>query len=529
MSSGTVVMKLGPIPTIIFKDTNTTNTSTLVDKDGNELDWSILKENDVLSVQRVKGNSSGRVVNVCIYVDNVIEGTVRELSPSGDDTEYTINGTSYKVDNQVTMVGDLALEDEGEFHLDVLGRIAYFDISSSASGNYAYILAVGSNGGVIDSGAQIKLFTYAGEIVLLDTAQKVKVYYNDADGDYINVSVESEEFIELVEATNKDERFVTFGVNGQGKVNKISYPNKNESGNTNAKTFSQYATTGTSSEANYDGERARFSIGGKTVYVDDSSIIMQAPQISNSSGYNGAYVEDNYELISVSALKGDQEGWTLVSAYDVDNNRTAKVVLVEGECDFASAENGVALVQQTSETKNARSDTVIKLTALQNGEITELIGTENATSVLEEVSLGDVIVPTFNGANEIKDIVTVATLASNKHSVTFDAASASQGKVMFTAGQVTERRSNRISIGAADFIIPASANIYVYNERGSKPGTQVFEPDERYAAFSVSKLSNNTLEYFDADGERINPVQMLVREYDGDVVDVIFYLFRYDN
>jgi len=173
LTAGRVVTKESSIiTTLSFNESNTNISSVLYDEDGNELEWSVLQENDILSVRTA---GAQRKVNICTLVRNTVTGVITEKTNAhGDeDVEFKIGGEYYKVDNLIVAADDLDLQYEGTFYLDIFGRIAYYEADSSLSSNYAYIIQTGIHEVDFGERLQIKAFTFDGEIVTLTCATRV--------------------------------------------------------------------------------------------------------------------------------------------------------------------------------------------------------------------------------------------------------------------------------------------------------------------------------------------------------------------
>lgn len=525
LTSGRVIGE-GTVTSIIFNPTNTENTSTLVDKDGKALDWSVLKENDVLSIQQAVKNS--RTVTTAMLISDTVTGSVSETSQDGDENVFTIDGKDYKVSQEMfdnLDLADLKLEDEGTFYLDILGRIVNFDVSSVAGSQFGFVLATGTSGS-IDETAQIKMFTYAGEIVTLDTTQKITLTkdFGSTAGYSKQSSIESSTLLSGGANELKANDFITFKVNSAGDISAISLANDVSSDN--GKDFNKYVTAANGS---YDFSDERFKIGAKNIYTTPSTIIMQAPTI----GTDGKYNEDDYELMSLSAFTDDADIASAITAYNVDKAGNAGAILINGIVQLDSASNGVAMVVKLSTAKNTAGDTIDKATVLQNGnknenKSIELLGTDSPIKALSDLAAGSVFAPKFNAKGEVTDYTLVASVNAADTAVV-ESLPAKSGKVEYIGGLVDSRKGARVTLeSGADYSIPSTANVYVYAAKGNNATTKVYAPDIRYNAFTsvtTGSGSNQVTTLTDSDGDDLTSVYMLIRLYDDDIVDVVFYMF----
>ena len=141
-------------------DPEDTNLSfTIRDIDGQEVAFADLKEWDVLSVTESNDKS---VIDVVVS-RNAVTGKVTEKS----EEEVMIDGTAYKV--AANYEEDINIGDEGTFYLDMENRIAAVDSTATLSGNYAYLVAAGSTGGV-GGVVEFKVFDKEGNTKILTGA-----------------------------------------------------------------------------------------------------------------------------------------------------------------------------------------------------------------------------------------------------------------------------------------------------------------------------------------------------------------------
>lgn len=155
---------------ILFDPSDTTTKSILYDVNGKQMNWSDLKEWDVVSCKIVNGIKK---VTIGQLVNNKVTGQLVEIESGSTmaKDKFTINSKVYKIDPAIA--GMLVLADQGTFYLDILGKICYFAIDIPVP-NYAYVIATDLSTG-IDSFTEMKLFNKNGEIITLKTSSKVKL------------------------------------------------------------------------------------------------------------------------------------------------------------------------------------------------------------------------------------------------------------------------------------------------------------------------------------------------------------------
>jgi len=101
------------------------------------------------------------------------------------------------------------------------------------------------------------------------------------------------------------------------------------------------------------------------------------------------------------------------------------------------------------------------------------------------------------------------------------------GKVDYCMYTVNSRTGSRIEATNEDtdkedvIVIPSKANVYVYNSVGNTAARRVLAPEDRYNVF----YSERDGSLYDDNNVELDNVQMFVREYDGEIMDVVFYLW----
>ncbi|OQB14482.1 MAG: hypothetical protein BWY15_00991 [Firmicutes bacterium ADurb.Bin193] len=524
LATGRASAKEGNVSTIVFDENNPDFITTLFDREGNPLEWSSVKENDVIAVQQTIGD---RIVSVCTLVNDVVTGKITEVrvdegTPVNPATTiYTIGGKEYKV-NPFYINSKIKLGAEGTFYLDIMGRIIYFD-APKVIPKYGYIIAACETG-TLDKFTQVKMLTFNGEVKIFDTASIVYVSYTDGDTYREYESIISGDLLELgrgysllENATTTKKQLVVFGLNSSGKINNLVFPNTLETGKADSDYFAMYRTD---TVATYDLDKKKFIINGTSVYFDDSTIIMQAP---------ATYDEDDYRLIPISALVEDAVAWYNVSAYDVNADKIASLILVESVVDLTSGAAGIAMVISKSTVKNAEGDIVQKLTAIQNNMTVELLGDSNST--FNSINTGDIIVPYFNSRNEVRGFDVITAIESDWNGMVtgdidlgpgFEDDVYIVGDNRYTFSKVTGKSGSRIELeNGEDFIIRGDVSIYAYIESGVGATNKAVIPTLGYDVFDIDGDV-----YYNAYFDEINPVYALVREYDEDIKEVVFFLFN---
>ena len=513
MTTGRVNMKDGAAA-IIFNTTNNDFRSKLFDEDGNELDWSVLEENDVLSTRVASGT---RTVKMSTLVRNAVSGVVTEQSGTTDEPEYKIGGTEYKIDLNRIDKDEIKLQDEGTFYLDIFGRIVYFEAESTTSSNYAYILNSERTTGSFDPRLEIQMFTFDGEVVTLRTATRVsfvqgstRTSYGSTNNPIVTpATIPASGYLGSLEtliAANHD-KIMTFSVNASGDISRVSLAVDTTS---NENYLTRYAGPG---NADYRGSSQTIRVSGSSaIVISDRTVIMLAPPATSP------LQESKYEILSLSSLGTDDDDWMNVSVFDVDRNQVAGLILV-GNPDSMStaASTGIALVSRVSTIQDSSGDTLDRLTMFQNGESRQV----NVDSALEgDISAYSAIIPRINASGLVTSYQEIATISGN--SLVRGADLVNTSNVDYVVGTVTAKRGNRITIGDDVYLIPSGANVYLYNHNANRVETRVTKPYD-VNVFDVYE-DGSDLKYTDEYGYNLTkPVRMLIRQYEGRIADVVVY------
>lgn len=340
-------------------------------KEGANFDFAELKEWDVLSVAK---SLDGTALHVMVSTSSV-EGTVTELSKN----YVYIDGEKYKVADNYTKT--IQLDDQGIFYLDNFNRIAAVDSKTRFADQYAYLYDAYST--TSGRNANFNLLTANGERIELTGAEKMTLNNKS------NMKP-SEVLAQLLdEEGNAKGQVVTYETNDKGELRVLSLAEDLTDGTINDKVFGKNASL---NDAEY---RANVNKLGK-YNVAESTIIFDIPE--NSKDETSYAVRDRSMLI-------DQNLYDAV-LYDVQDDLTAKVIVITNSDGIISGETSLAVVDFIATTSNADKVVVDKLYAYQDGKQIELNGTEQNFFVNEDgeaLKQGDIIRFKTNAKGEIDD------------------------------------------------------------------------------------------------------------------------------
>ncbi|NLB80709.1 MAG: hypothetical protein GX800_03625, partial [Clostridiaceae bacterium] len=506
-TAGRVSMKEGN--TINYGENYTNVSATLYDKDGNQIEWSTVQENDVIS--SLFAQSGDRKVYTSTLIRKTVEGVITEVT-SDDDTEYRIGDAYYKVDPTIIAADELNLQDEGIFYLDIFGRVAYYDAQSTLTSSYAYVIDSIVEAVSFDNRLQIKAFTFEGEVVTLTGATRITVREGNASAvSYKNADANDTTFGGLL-AKIPQGTVITFAVNSQGEISRIGLP-VSANNQVGLNYFSQYAA---GTDFDYRGNTGIIRVNNRSVEIAEDTIIMIA---------NTAFEDDDFDLLSLSLL-GEEDILEAVNttAYDVDKNMVAGLIIVNGQIDVAGRAEGLAFVTGTSQIKDDYGDNLDRLTVLQGGA-SKQIDVSDALSI--DGILFKAIAPTLNAKGLMSSFKTIAAVDATGNLTTGNGF-VNDDYVEYVVGKVVDKTGSRITVNGVEgngdavedmlYSIPNTANIYLYNDGVSSRALKARLVDD----LGIFDVDND--EYFDEYGNKLDEVDVLIRYYDGKIQDVVIYL-----
>ena len=174
-----------------------------------------------------------------------------------------------------------------------------------------------------------------------------------------------------------------------------------------------------------------------------------------------------------------------------------------------------AMITGTSTGTNVDGDTIVKLKTLQDGSTTILNGDVNFASF---PSIGTAVIPAKNDRGEVTLYRTFAVPNDSTNTAEFTIPLYYASDINFIYGRVKERIANTISTANSEFVVPLTANVYVYDERANSTNRVSIGDITNFNA----QLFNNITTY-DPD---VASIYTLAREYNGKIIDVMVYIFK---
>ena len=512
---------------------------TVYDKDGNKVDfdkddviYTIYKDGEIASFDDIE---EGDVITlaesydkdlVTIYVSsNSVTGTVTEAT-SDADTYYRIDGSLYRKASEGPSV---KVGDEGTFYLNVDNRIVSKDAKTGTSaGFYAYVINAAIDDSLNGNKIEIKYLTEDGKWNTDYLATNITLYVGDYDGRIDKVAEEGiEGFIDVdggdVEVT---QQLVKFSKNSSGDINRVYLAASKDDDN-----FS----LDKSGELTYKASNKKL---GNNVFVEDDTIVISVPEAGKETTD-----EDDYTISTVKSIFSDDKEY-VVNVYDMDDDYPA-IIVVYGAETIIDPTTRLFVLTSVAKGRNENDVEVAKFYGYQEGESVSAEASEdgidyydiNGKKMVDEdgkpisvtLKAGDVIIFGLDGTKAIDKIQVLFQASKAK---TTDALYENEDDLddddlveNFYGVAVKKASGGKLTVDLKDtemeddniLTLKGNYNVYEVNVRNNNTTPVVSLSD--YASIDVARSVDK--------GDSIDKV--FVREYDGDVVDVVVYTYTADK
>ncbi len=505
-----------PILNKIFYDESKGDTkATLLDANSKVMDWADLDENDVVIVKYVAAKD-GKTIYEAQVANNTVEGTVTEVDASANwgkdsqkpsDYKYVwIDGTEYKVlacaeADKVINVGD-----EGTYYVTDSG-IVWHEATISVNNNYAYVIS-GQNEKDME-GAKVRMVTADG-IATYDVASKI--YVTDMYGEEYKrsqnkraVSVDKDGNAVDFDLTSLKGTLITFKTDANGTVTAIEKALDVEGTSYEAEDYftvhkSVVDLTGFDPDDNTFG---KYTIDENTVIFDVSA-----------TDKNGKAEPSEYEVVAIKNLAED-DFLKAVTVYNIDDEDYIGAIVVDASSTFSisGSTNAATFVTGSSEAYDEEGVLVEYVKGYLNGEaVTYVCETGMAPAV------GTLVIPEYKANGDVKKFNTVANgkVGNNAKCVGVNATTVAGANVI-----TQDSSKGRIVIDGKTYKIPASANVYVYDSTST---ARVKYTTDAYIG-AVEYDDDYKFWYVEKDYETKVDVEVTIYEFDGDIVDVVYYVY----
>lgn len=403
-----VVVKTDNIKEIKF-DEDATDVLIKLSKDGDAVDYTELKEWDVLAVV---WNPAAEVYNVEVMGEaNAVIGAVESMKGADADKEYKLSdGNWYKVVSGAYNAGSLQVGSSGKFYVDAYGKIVALDVSVEvpgvsgvASDNYAYILRAEVDPDMWGNDSIVlQVMDKAGNIYEGYLASTTKITQGI---DYITVKPGETSW--TVNTENADlkglttpkavaeflqNKLVTYASNSNDEVKEIVVATKD-----NGESGKLWAAGVASGE--YDEDN--MIIDGYE--INDETYVFYIGGTKDNIKYDGNVIADKDSCSVGTGATFAETDYVEVHVFDLDaSTDVAKVIVVMNQSGMISPLTNIAVIESIGTTSVDGYD-VASVEYWMNGELktattdadgTDFDGVENAErgDVYKFALEGDVIV-----------------------------------------------------------------------------------------------------------------------------------------
>lgn len=339
------------------------------DVNGKEVDYTTLKEYDVLAVvvSPYDANPSSfenyNSLEVIVLGDSKVTGTMKGSSTVNGIDYITIDGKKYEMSKE-DIYTENTIENgcEGDFFIGIDGKVVGFAGSKAANGNYGFIISAyaptGSstaNISILTKEGKVKTFNYASKVKFVNAATDASVRVSVTDGvEAVNAvtgawtltganvkralatkyDADVVEFAEGARAAAITERFIKYDVNSEGAIDEIIVNVDNVDVNDE-----------------YDAGRQKLD----KLLADDIVI------------FNIDWDDINDSTVKDVSFLVDEDAYTGVVYDKNDDNEYGALVLKTSDSTFAAG-TPLTLVKSVEETEDDNGDKIFVVEAIVAGE-----------------------------------------------------------------------------------------------------------------------------------------------------------------
>ncbi len=423
-------------------------------KDGNEIEAKDLEEWNVISYTTSRDNALIRG-----YVtDESVTGTVTQLASNGS-IRLNNESTSYKI--ATSYPNQIKVRDTGRFYLDYEGKIAAVDTKADVNENttnemYGYLVNAAETG-TLDTDVQFKIFNQKGETTVYGSANRIRV-----NGTYGLTPTEA--LAEIAPGGRVVPQMITFRINADGNITNISTAfDRTSTGTPNTDRF-----TLNISQSGMVYKSASNKLGDVT--VDENTIIFDIPASAGTDTDKFA-VRDNKMLTNNGSYD--------VKIYDLQENYTAKVILITNSTGAAAANAPIVLVDELAEAENEDYETIDVLYGLSDGKSVTIngSGTDIFVKGSQPLERGDIVQYRANTKGEA-DEVTLLFNVTNK-TTEFNTEVSTDLRTVY--GRVTKKFAKSVNLDVNGTITNYStenATVYLYDSTRGEGKVSVVAPED---------------------------------------------------
>ncbi len=564
VTSKKIVTKSSALPGGDIKyDLEDENKVLKIMKDGEEIDVTDLVEYDVLSIYANSKNSNYILIEV---IGSTVVGTITSSKSSstsaypagaGNGMAYKVDDTWYDVADGAYKASDLAVGEGGTLYIDQFDKIAAFiedsALAGGAAANYAYVIAVaGEKSGFGSVEASLQLLTSDGVVVktlasnaALELAAGIAI--NDA-GDSVTAGskdVKLDIDTDWDPSTGSDTKAMELNDAGWAQYKKIKDMETSViqyTANSNG-----YITKIT--EAGYDADFAREFSNLTTAEFDAARNKFGSQKVeSDAIVFVKGSTIDKYAVTTLDAFV-DEETYDILLGYKDKKSDTANVIVVADTELSTAASSNIAVVIEAGSTTDENGDKVYEITYFIDGEeVTSVTDADVASNRniptagdILKINLTDGVITTLEYAydlyttlilsEKVNAPLTGAYLASGLEKIYGGLVTGCDEDYKISFASVTGSEGDVSLTGAVNNkYIDEAKNVYVVEngrngiivDTGSYRDFGYFEYLFKDAAVKLYFTDDSTSDTTIANSAKVAYGDYVyVREYDGDIIDVV--------
>ena len=350
-------------------------------KNGEQIRLSEIERNNVLSILAPKSASA----RLKIYVsDKLSTGYVNSINTRKDEIE--VDGETYKFSKAFLKNVELKREklpENGKTYLmyfDVFGKIFSCEIVKTSDTEYAYMRAIAETGNSMSQSYQVRIFTLDGKWNTKELSKKVRL-----NGEK---TISAQQLYNTLAPTGVLEpTVIMFGVNSEGKINRIETPITKEG------VDEERLISGGQKSRPYIGSLRE--LGYYDINIGADTRIMVVPDDSEN--------EDSYSMLSSGRLASSNS--YLCTPYNMDKFRVPELIVINDGENIRNLrlQQEMCVVTNKMSVLNSEGMAVEGL-MVTSGAYEDLVITLTDNCSAESVKVGDLISVRFNNVSEAEEI-----------------------------------------------------------------------------------------------------------------------------
>ncbi|MGM9936333.1 MAG: S-layer homology domain-containing protein [Candidatus Ornithomonoglobus sp.] len=365
--------KINNVSTTITYDLDDNDYTVTVTKSGSAATVKNLKKNDVASIKR---NIESTTIDITV-TGETITGEITSVGEDDGDTTITLNGQTYKVDENA--VADIRTGLSGNFYLDMFDRVGYISTDGALTSNekYAMITKAYYND---ESELVIRLYTQDGSEIEVKPSSSLNYW---APGAKAAVSKPSEDT--LYKTLNSDSAYIQcngnpvrlckYSLNSSGDLTKL-YVAVSSTATDDTDALTMYASN-LANVASVGGTLSGYTINDGIVEFSVPNDVDSDGNLTGTDRFSGS----NYSVgtVTASAYKNYDGGVNIdfvIGGFTAGSAKTAQILVKFvtsatalygiNELDTASIMPAM-IVSKINEAVDADGDTIFQIKGYSGG------------------------------------------------------------------------------------------------------------------------------------------------------------------